>query len=189
MVFLLPNFNCYSDHFAEFYDTKYGPNKDTILKLIKEYPEGKFILNYRNLTDYIHSLFNHISVSSVTDKLWTFETDSLTVIDRIKNTHKCNMDIIKIFKENNIMDKLLVINICNGHNQKNGNILKIFLNINNNIMLTNFHHKYKTQKKHSKILFENGKKKYKHILEDCLKNIDITDQEYQSYLDDIYTKY
>tara|TARA_B110001469_G_scaffold26919_3_gene27672 strand:- start:2009 stop:2428 length:420 start_codon:yes stop_codon:yes gene_type:complete len=49
--------------------------------------------------------------------------------DRILNTHKTNNFIINYFKKNNLLDKLLVINICNSNNKENTRKLEKFLKL------------------------------------------------------------
>ena len=49
--------------------------------------------------------------------------------ERIINTHKVNYFAVNYFKNKNILDKLLVINVCNGENEKNTRILEKFLDL------------------------------------------------------------
>ena len=50
----IKNFDCFSDHFAEFGFI------DSIKKLDNKYPNSLFILNYRSLPSYINSLLKHL---------------------------------------------------------------------------------------------------------------------------------
>lgn len=185
MIWKHPQFNCYGDHFAEFFNTKNGPKIEDIKKLI-DIPGSKFILNFRNKEDYIHSLFNHISWGSQYKNRWSFETDNFTIKQRVTNTHYCNQAIIKLFRELNIMDRLLVINICNGNNEVNSKLINNFLGLKNNISLENTLHEHKINKDKIAEKHNELKKKYKHILDDTLQNINITNEEYISNLEEIY---
>ena len=115
-----PEFNCYSDHFAEYGFT------NQIIELHNKYPEAKFILNYRPLNDYMNSLLKHLLNGNYNNDFWKWPSN---FSKRIINTHKVNYFAVDYFKKINKLDKLLVINVCNGENEKNTRILEKFLDL------------------------------------------------------------
>ena len=140
--------DCFSDHFAEFGYT----NK--VIELVNKYPESKFILNYRPLEDYKKSLLKHLLNGQYEyensklddkerDKIWRFRDN---YSERIINTFKVNNFIVNFFKNNNILDKLLVINVCNCENELNTRILEKFCNLpfEKHIILEKCDHKLKS---------------------------------------------
>jgi hypothetical protein len=128
-----PEFNCYSDHFAEFGFTH------KIIELNEKYPEAKFILNYRPLNKYMNSLLKHLLNGNNFNSDWKWPSD---FSQRIINTHKVNYFAVDYFKKNNKLDKLIVINVCNGENEKNTRILEKFLDLpyEKNIILKRMTH-------------------------------------------------
>ena len=116
---LIQQNDCFSDHFAEFGLTH------KIIELNEKYPEAKFILNYRPLNDYMNSLLKHL-LNGNFNGVWKWPSD---FSQRIINTHNVNHFVVNYFKNNNILDKLLVINLCNGENEKNTRILEKFLGL------------------------------------------------------------
>ena len=117
---LIQQNDCYSDHFAEFGLTH------KIIELNEKYPEAKFILNYRPLKDYMNSLLKHLLNGHHNNNFWKWPSN---FSERIINTHKVNYFAVDYFKKINKLDKLLVINICNGENEKNTRILEKFLDL------------------------------------------------------------
>ena len=117
---LIQQNDCFSDHFAE-YGLTYK-----IIELNEKYPEAKFILNYRPLGDYMNSLLKHLLNGNYNNDFWKWPSD---FSERIINTHKVNYFAVNYFKKINRLDKLLIINVCNGENIKNTRILEKFLDL------------------------------------------------------------
>ena len=83
---LINDNDCFSDHFAEFHYI------DSIKRLDKKYPDSLFILNYRNLQDYMNSLLRHLLWGNIlNNKLilsnnWRWDhLDSVTLNDCFLN--------------------------------------------------------------------------------------------------------
>ena len=117
---LIEENECFGDQFAEYGLTH------KIIELNEKYPEAKFILNYRPLRDYMNSLLKHLLNGHHNNDFWKWLSD---FSERIINTHKVNYFAVNYFKNKNILDKLLVINVCNGENEKNTRILEKFLDL------------------------------------------------------------
>jgi len=181
---LIENNDCFSDHFAEFYYV----NK--IQELLK-YKNCLFILNYRPLEEYMNSLLKHLLNGNYINKINNWKWPS-NFSDRILNTHKTNIFIINYFKKNNLLDKLLVINICNGNNKENTRKLEKFIKLPlkknilikkndhnllplNNINIKKYLNKFDIEIKseYEKIYKEISNEEYLNFL-DLLNNKDIT---------------
>ena len=134
--------DCFLDHFAEL------GNYRKISYLNQTYPDSLFILNYRNLDDYINSLIKHLlngclnNYNSKNRDYWAWDNNEYSLSKRIINTHLSNNYISNYFKNNNLLNKLLIINICNGKNKENTIKLEKFLNLQHNedIILEKINH-------------------------------------------------
>lgn len=176
---LIINNQCFSDHFAEF-----GYAIKQFIRLIKQYPNAKFILNYRHLDPYITSVYKHLARETETNGNWTFDvTPGPFILTRIMNTHKTNKFIYEYMKKHNKMDQLLIINITNGKNEENTKLVKNFLGITNDVTITNNIHKI-VQKVNIDNIFNKYIKHYNYVK----NNIKITNKEYSKYLDEEYHK-
>ena len=184
---MIKNNDCFSDHFAEFVNLN---DKHPIEMLVYEYPNSKFILNYRSLQGYIKSLCNHLSIGTEESDVnfsWLHPKIQVSeVIERIRNTHFSNMKIINYFKKNNLMDKLLVLKIDYTNDKRNQYLLDSFLNLNGQEFINVKHFKLDPlELEKQKLAINKHIKKY----EEVCKNINISDEEYLDYLDDIYFSY
>ena len=117
---LIKKNDCFLDHFGEF-----GDSENKVINLLNLYPDSVFILNYRNLEDYINSLVKHLLNGEYKKKPWSWKNYGKSVSERILNTNKTNF-VVRFFKNNNLLNKLLVINICDGNNIENTRILENF---------------------------------------------------------------
>lgn len=123
---------CFSDHFAEL------GNYKKIKYLNETYPNSLFILNYRKLDDYINSLLKHLlngclnNDNNLNKNEWGWDNDEESFSSRIVNTHLSNNYIYNYFNNNNLLNKLLIINICDGNNKENTIKLEKFLNLEHN---------------------------------------------------------
>lgn len=174
LVDKFPEFNCYSDHFAEYGFT------NQIIELHNKYPEAKFILNYRPLNDYMNSLLKHLLNGNNFNSGWKWPSN---FSQRIINTHKVNYFAVNYFKKKKILNKLLVINLCNGENIKNTRILEKFLSLspNKNIILKKYTHNllpiyHPYIQKQFKIYQKEIKEEVKKIKEE------LTDEKYLGFL-------
>jgi hypothetical protein len=131
---LIENNDCFTDNFSEFYYINKIP------ELLKN-KNSLFILNYRPLNDYMYSLLKHLLNGNNINELNNWRWPS-NFSERILNTYKTNNFIIMYFKKHNLLDRLLVINICNGNNEENTRKLEKFLNLpfEKDILLEKYNH-------------------------------------------------
>ena len=173
---------CFSDHFAELINPS---DVHPIENLVKEYPNSKFILNYRSLKDYTKKICEHLSLAtkySPTSWSWLNQTVSDIVI-RINNTHFSNRKIVNYFKKNNLMSKLLVLRVDHNNNTIQY-LLDSFLKLEGKKFINISHFSHVSTEARKKLINEYMEK----YVEVC-KNISIKHTEYDGYLDNIYFNY
>lgn len=131
------NFKFYSDIFLPSNVNGEGLNyikslkfkKNVITKIYSEYPNAYYIINFRDLNDWLNSRKRHVeknnklNLSKNHNVIW----DNID-LNKWEKEYLEYYDFLMSFFHNK---KYLKINICDGNNEKNGESISTFLKIKN----------------------------------------------------------
>jgi len=117
------HYDFYLDGFEHLTDQKVFPN---LPKLLEYFPKAKFILNTRNLDNWILSRLNHRSRDYLTKEHQQFDME--LILDWVKTRNEWYKTVFQFFQDK--PDKLLVVNLEKDGNTKTTLKLEKFLNIN-----------------------------------------------------------
>jgi len=172
--------DCFSDHFAEFQD-----GVDKLDTLVRDYPDSRFIINFRDLNSYIKSLFKHLAINTELSEPFNFDdVDEDALIGRVQRTHNFHQAALRYFDEKRLRHNLLVINLCNGKNQKNKGMIDEFLGISDNLQeLPHANHFEHVPAERQKIILN----KHRSRLEYVLQHIGIPAEAYTDRLNIYYS--
>ncbi len=177
---VIDSHDCFSDHFAEF-------QEDTreLDKLVQSYPDSKFVLNFRELDSYIRSLCKHLALNTELGLPFNFsDVDEVAVIGRIEKTHRFHQLALDYFTQLKLDDDVLVINVCNGENAKNKQLLDQFLGIcGNSTQLPHSNHfDHVTNDQQTEFLAKHADR-----LRYVIEHVRIQADEYAERLNELYT--